>query len=250
MCFRKTSLTVFFLSLLTVLSFSSATSQQLSLKVAGDQQAGFHVDIYNGNQLVVSNTEEFTLQLFNLDMSTTALVQWTGQTWSGDEMSITLQRDGYLKEFDANLSASVTYQVVNPNLVKKTVELFQPSMPGMYYIMQETARPAQSPQRYITFEYDSFPGGLVHEMYPAAGFITPNHDVVGFLTDAGYKNQYTRNTRRRFSGRGGGFVGMRRLPDPNLFSVATLSDRAQDDDYIKQTFGEMYNLDACTTTVI
>ncbi|MGB4850304.1 MAG: hypothetical protein WBP41_20430 [Saprospiraceae bacterium] len=250
MLFRKTSLQVFLLSLLTLLYSSLATSQQLSLKIAGDQQVGFHVDIYNGSQLIVSNTKEFFLQLFNLDLSTNAQVQWMGQTWNGDEKSITLQSDLYLKEFDANLSATVTYEVVNPNLIKKTVELFQPSMPGMYYILQETARPAQTPQRYVTFEYDSFPGGLVHEMFPATGFITPAHDVVGFLTDAGYKNQYTRNTRRRFSGRGGGFVGLRRLPDPNLFSIASLSDRAHDDHYIKQTFGEMYNLDAGTTTIL
>ncbi|MFZ1678386.1 MAG: hypothetical protein WAT91_13990 [Saprospiraceae bacterium] len=250
MLFRKTSLQVFLLSLLTLLYSSLATSQQLSLKIAGDQQVGFHVDIYNGSQLIVSNTKEFFLQLFNLDLSTNAQVQWMGQTWNGDEKSITLQSDLYLKEFDANLSATVTYEVVNPNLIKKTVELFQPSMPGMYYIVQETARPAQTPQRYVTFEYDSFPGGLVHEMFPATGFITPAHDVVGFLTDAGYKNQYTRNTRRRFSGRGGGFVGLRRLPDPNLFSIASLSDRAHDDHYIKQTFGEMYNLDAGTTTIL
>jgi hypothetical protein len=90
----------------------------------------------------------------------------------------------------------------------------------------------------------------VHEIFPAAGFITASNDVVGFLTDAGYKNQYTRNTRRRFSGCGGGFVGMRRLPDVNLFSVADASDRAAQNDYIKQTFGEMYNLDAGSETVL
>jgi hypothetical protein len=249
MPFRISSPQVFLLSLLIVLYYSSVTSQQLSLKVSGDAQSGFHVDIYNGSQLVVSNTEEFSLQVFNLDLSTNAFMQWKGQTWTGNEKSITLQRDSYLQEFDANLSVTVTYQVVNPNLIKKTVDLFQPSMPGMYYILQETARPGQTPERYVTFEYDSFPGGLVHEMFPAAGFITPAHDVVGFLTDAGYKNQYTRNTRRRFSGRGGGFVGMRRLPDPNLFSTASLSDRTHDDHYIRQTFGEMYNLDAGPSTL-
>jgi len=127
--------------------------------------------------------------------------------------------------------------------------LFQPSMPGMYYILQQTAIPTQKPKRYVTFEYNDFPGGLVHEIYPAVGFVTPGNDVVGFLTDAGYLNHYTRNTRRRFSGRGGGFVGMRLLPDPNLFSLATLSERAENKHYIKQTFGELYNLDAGSVIV-
>ena len=247
----KHKLPVFFLFLFTLFNCSFAFSQQLSLKVAGDAQAGFHVDILNGSQPVVTNTEEFSLQLNNLDMSTVAgIPHWTGQEWTGNEQRITLIRDSYIKDFDANLSVAVTYEVVNANVVKKTVALFQPSMPGMYYMLQETARPAEKPLRYVTFEYDSFPGGFVHEMFPAAGFVTPGNDVVGFLTDAGYKNQFTRNTRRRFSGRGGGFVGMRRLPDPNLFSIATASERAENNQYIRQTFGEMYNLDAGAQTII
>jgi len=247
----KYKLPAFFLCLFTLLNYTVAFSQQLSLKVAGDNQAGYHIDIYHGDKLVVSNTEELSLQLFNLDLSTVAkMPQWTGKEWTGNENSITLKRDSYVTEFDANLSVSVTYQVVNTNVVKKTVELFQPSMPGMYYILQETSRPAEKPRRYVTFEYDNFPGGFVHEMFPAAGFVTPDNNIVGFLTDAGYKNQFTRNTRRRFSGRGGGFVGMRRLPDPNLFSVATISEQTENNHYIKQTFGEMYNLDAGTEKVL
>lgn len=239
-----------FIYLLTLFTAFSATSQSLSLRVAGDTLTGFHMDIYNGPQKVLANTEEFSIQLFNLDLSNETIIEWTGQTWSGNEKRIILKRDSYVKEFDANLSVSVTYEVINDHVIKKTVEVFQPSMPGMYYILKQTNRPAETPQQYVTFEYDSFPGGFVHEIFPAAGFITPSNDVVGFLTDAGYKNHYTRNTRRRFSGRGGGFVGMRRLPDVNLFSVADASDRAADNDYIKQTFGEMYNLDDGTETVI
>lgn len=240
-----------FIGLIVLLIPSFGYSQHLSLKVAGNDQLGFHVDIYNGTQLVVTNTEEFSLQLFNLDMSTEAnLSKWTGSDWAGNDTVITLKRDSYVKEFDANLTVSVTYQVVNSNVVKKTVELFQPSMPGMYYILKETSRPAEKPQRYVTFEYDNFPGGMVHEMFPAVGFVTPDNQVVGFLTDAGYKNQYTRNARRRFSGRGGGFVGMRRLADPNLFSVATKAEQTENNDYIKQTFGELYNLDAGEKTVL
>lgn len=253
-----------FLSLFCIVP--STFGQQLSLRVAGDKQSGYHVDIYNGDHLIITNTEEFSLQLYNLDMSTVAVIEhWQGEEWRvgtlpGDslvggestvaENCITLTRDSYIKEFDANLSVSVTYQVVNSNMVKKTVTLFQPSMPGMYYIMQQTARPAEKPKRYITFEYDDFPGGFVHEIFPAVGYITPDNEVVGFLTDAGYVNQYTRNTRRRFSGRGGGFVGMRRLPDVNLFTVADASEREQNNHYIRQTFGEMYNLDAGEATVI
>lgn len=247
----KCKLPVFLFCLFTLLNYSSVFGQQLSLKVKGDEHTGFHVELYKERQLLVTNTEEFSLQLYNLDLSTIAYIEhWKGQEWSGNEQHIILKGDAYIKEFDSNLSVTVAYEVVNSNIIKKTVELFQPSMPGMYYIIQQTAKPAETPKRYVTFEYDDFPGGLVHEMYPAVGFITPGNDVVGFLTDAGYLNHYTRNTRRRFSGRGGGFVGMRLLPDPNLFSVATLPERAENSHYIKQTFGEMYNLDAGSGTVM
>ncbi len=242
---------VFLLCLIGFLAISPVFSQPLSLRVAGDETTGFHVNIYSGTKLLLTNTEEFSIQLFNLDQSTeTGFPHWTGQEWAGGERSITLKRNSYIKDFDANLSVSVTYQLVNENVIRKTIELFQPSMPGMYYILKETARPAEKPQKYVSFEYDNFPGGFIHEMFPSAGFVTSDTTVVGFLTDAGYKNQFTRNTRRRFSGRGGGFVGMRRLPDPNLFSVATRSEQAVNTHYVRQTFGEMYNLDAGTETLL
>ena len=234
-----------------LLNFTIVNGQDLRLKVVGDTQSGFHVEIYDGSQLTVVNNFEFSLKLFNLDMSTEAPIKnWTGKSWTGNETNITLKRNSYLKDFDANISVTVNYEVINPNVVKKTIELFQPSMPDMFYILEETSSPAETPKRYVTFEYDSFPGGAVHEMFPAAGFITPENKVIGFLTDAGYKNKYTRNTRRRFSGRGGGFVGMRRLPDSELYSVATLSERESNNNYIKQTFGELFNLDAGQTKIL
>ncbi len=238
----------FLLSLITIAG-TTAFSQSLELRIAGDEKTGFRVEIYNASELLVTSSGEFSLQLSNLDLSTIAdLPDWTGQQWEGNEKRITLKRNSYIPEFDANLMVAVTYEVVNTNIVKKSVELFQPSMPGMYYILEQTSRPAEKPLRYVSFEYENFPGGFVHEIYPSAGFITPGNDVVGFLTDAGYKNQFTRNTRRRFSGRGGGFVGMRRLPDVNLFEVSTSSEQAKNNHYIRQTFGEILNLDAGSKT--
>ncbi|MEO8861821.1 MAG: hypothetical protein ABI358_10385 [Ginsengibacter sp.] len=251
MAFIDTRLFFFILLLFTLFNSPVVNGQHLHLKIAGDKQNGFRVDIYNDNKMLLTNTEEFSLQMFNNDLSTVAnMDRWTGESWTGGEKKIILQRNSYINEFDANLSVTVSYEVMSNNIIKKTIDLFQPSMPGMLYILEETGRPAEKPQRYVTFEYDSFPGGMVHEMFPAAGFITPGNNVVGFLTDAGYKNQYTRNTRRRFSGRGGGFVGMRKLPDPNLFYIADSTDRAQNNNYIRQTFGEMYNLDAGKETIL
>lgn len=239
---QKREFLICYLVLLTPLF---AMGQNLTLQTTGSPLDGYVVNIFNNHKLLVTCEEEFSLEMYNLDYSTEASIpHWKGQTWSGDEKHIILKGHSYIKELDANLSVTVDYKVINDHVVRKEVRLFQPSMPDMHYILKETARPAEKPVRYTSFEYDSFPGGLVHEMFPSAGFITPDNVVVGFLTDAGYKNQYTRNTRRRWSGRGGGFTGWRRLPDPALFSVADAEEQNQNNDYIRQTFGEMYNLDA------
>ncbi len=225
--------------------------QNINLKVEGDIEKGFHVDIYSGSRVLVQNTEEFSLKMANLDLSENAEISaWKGSKWTGDEEKVSLTGDTYLSGFDLNLSVSVTYQVVNQNVIKKTIDLFQSGMPALYYILEQTNRPVKPPLKYVTFEQDDFPGGLVHEIFPSAGFVTPEDQLVGFLMDAGYKNHYTRTTRRRFNGHGGGFVGMRRLPDPALVSVATAAENEKNQHYIKQTFGEMYNLDEGTETTL
>jgi hypothetical protein len=222
-------------------------SQNLSLKVAGNDEQGFNVDIYNNNQILVKNTEEFSLRIANLDLSEIIeLPAWRGSQWSGDKNRLQLKTESYVTELDLNLTISVTYEVINQNVIEKRIDLFQSGIPSLYYTIEETAKPAETPSKYVTFEHGNFPGGFAHEMFPSVGFVTPENQVVGFLMDAGYKNHYTRTTRRRFNGHGGGFVGMRKLPDPALISAATLADRENGQHYIKQTFGEMYNLDAGT----
>lgn len=249
MTYLHNKFTIQIFSFLFSLIVLPAYGQPINLKVTGDAQSGFSVDIYSGTQLVLHNNEEFSLKLSNFDLSENTFIQsWKGSKWSGDEGKIVLTGDSYLSDFDLNLSINVTYEVINQNIVKKNIELFQSGMPALYYTLEETYKPAKVPLKYVTFEYDDFPGGFAHEIFPSAGFVTPDNQLVGFLMDAGYKNQYTRTTRRRFNGHGGGFVGMRKLPDPSLVSVATINERAQNQNYIRHTFGEMYNLDAGEAT--
>ncbi|MDN5291259.1 MAG: hypothetical protein PWQ06_1498 [Anaerophaga sp.] len=229
----------------------SGFAQKVSLKISGDDETGYYVDIYKADRLMVTRDGEFSLQMYNLDMSAESNIHhWRGKRWTGDKDSIILTGNKYIPELDASLSVKVIYRVINDNVIKKTVELFQPSMPGMYYIMRQSSLPGQVSEQLVTFEHEDFPGGFVHEIFPAVGFVTPQNDVVGFLTGAGYKNHFTRNTRRRFTGRGGGFVGMRNLPDPNLFSVTKFEGADTDRISINQVFGEMYNLDAGEDSVI
>lgn len=238
---------IILLSQLFCLIVAHGWSQDLNFKVAGDSIQGYSVDIYDGSNLLIQNTEEFSIEVANLDLSETSnIAAWKGSTWSGSKNEIVLTRDTFLSEFDLNLSVSVTYKIINQNVIKKTIDLFQSGMPSLYYTLTQTSKPAQAPIKYVSFEHDNFPGGFSHEIFPSIGFVTPNNQLVGFLMDAGYKNHYTRSTRRRFNGHGGGFVGMRRLPDPALVSVANNAERGRNQHYIRQTFGQMYNLDSGT----
>lgn len=223
---------------------------QVKLLVAGDSVKGYQAMIADGASTLV-NEEQCSIKLYNLDRTVTVNLDTLKTTsWEGNEQRLTLRGKVYLPDFDAALSISINYEVVNQQTIKKQVSLFQPSIPQMYYILDERSIPAQKPSRYVSFEHENFPGGLVHEMFPAAGFITNDNKVVGFLTDAGYLNHYTRTTRRRYNGRGHGFVGMKILPDPSLLSIATRQEQEKEIDYIQYRFGEAYNLAAGQDSMI
>lgn len=233
----KSFLLIFFISSLGV-------AQDLHWKVSGTKDSGFFVKIFDGDEVLLDGAGEFSLKMSNLDLSVQDEIKdFKAATYEELENEIKLQDDIYLEEFDSNLSIEVTYKKVNSQLIKKTVRLFQPSIPILYYSLIQKNVPAKSPEHYVTFEHEDFPGGLVHELYPSAGFITDKGKVVGFLTDPGYKNHFTRTTRRRFSGRGGGMIGMRVLPDSKLLSIATEEEQKAGDDYIQYTFGNMNVLD-------
>lgn len=238
-----------YFSFLVFGNYASTDGQQLRLAIAGNKTEGFHVNIYNGDNLLVTDDGEFSLKLYNRDLSANVDINhWKGDRYSANDSTITLVKECDIPDLDSRLQASVTYKIVNKHVIKKTVDLLQPSMPQMYYILTQTYYPADRPLKYTTFEYDSFPGGFVRELFPSTGFVTPKKWVVGFLTDAGYKNQYSRNTRRRFMGRGGGMIGMRILPDPELLSVASAEEQGDHKQYVRETFGEMFDLDDGTTT--
>lgn len=217
--------------------------QDLKIKVSGDKEIGYSVQIYNGTQLLVTNKEEFSLFLSNSDLSVNEeILSWTASKFNETDKEITLEKNIYLKEFDSNLSVKVKYEIINSHVIKKTISLFQPSIPKLYYTLSQSIFAAEAPRQFVTFEHENFPGGFIHELFPSAGFITKENFVVGFLMDAGYKNHYTRTTRRRFSERGGGMTGMQILPDVELMSISTREEQAQSKNYIKQTFGKLYNL--------
>ncbi len=181
-CIRIAALLV---TSLTLYCSAHAQSEHLRLKMEGDSINGFHVNIYEGNRLRVTRKEEFSLEIFNQDLSIQTELLWKGKKWTGNDTVVELTNNTYVPSFDLHLQVRIRYEILN-RVIKKTIHLFQPSMPDLYYILREKDLPAEKPLKYISFEYDSFPGGFVHEMYPAVGWVTPDHQTIGFLTDAGY----------------------------------------------------------------
>src|SRR5664279_988428 len=110
-----------------------AQGTRLRLQVAGDSAVGFKVNIYEGDQLRVTRTGEFSMELYNLDLSIRAdLPDWKGKSWTGNDSLIELVNEIYIPSFDASLQVTVRYELFG-RVIKKTIRLFQPSMPDLYY---------------------------------------------------------------------------------------------------------------------
>jgi hypothetical protein len=62
---------------------------------------------------------------------------------------------------------------------------------------------------------------------------------VGLLTDAGFRNRWSRIIRRINRGDGPAMMATHETPDVNLYKVATREERATGQSYIQQTFGEL-----------
>ncbi len=83
-------------------------------------------------------------------------------------------------------------------------------------------------------------GGTVHETYPAAGYILNDTLAIGLLTDAGNRNLWTRNIRRRPSKQGEiGFRAIREICDANLIRISNKDERLRQNNFVKYTFGEV-----------
>ena len=112
--FKRSKLHIFLFCLCGAFIHITSIGQPISLKIAGDEVSGYHVDIYNNIRLLVTNSGEFSIKLFNTDLSTVAEIkEWKGQTWKGTNQQIVLSRQSYIPELDANLTVDITYQVVN-----------------------------------------------------------------------------------------------------------------------------------------
>ena len=116
------------------------------------------------------------------------------------------------------LEISLDYVLINEQVIKKTLVLRQRNIPVLLYQVDNTLRPLRPPRKMWSFDSADHKGGIVHGTYPAAGFAD---DVAfGLLSDAGHRNWFTRNIRRRPGADGIGFKGLYRTADAKMLTLS------------------------------
>jgi hypothetical protein len=212
-------------------------SSGISIKAEGDPAHGYAVVIsYNGAPITSVNPGELSAIFQNDDRSLEDRLQnWKAASWSGDEQEITLAGDGYLPNTNATVRLHVTYQVVGNHIVKKTIRIRQSDMFLLHYQCTTTTEPHEPPAKFWSFDQVTCQGGALREYFPAAGFRTTSGVVVGALTDAGYRNGWSRMYRRD-----GKPIkpAPAVIPDPNHSVVSKQEEHRQGRYFIRQTFGE------------
>lgn len=210
----------------------------VSLQATGDAQSGYGVAILFRGHVIAhhNNGGEFAAIFQNVERSLEDRADdWKAASWSGDRARINLSGELQLKNLRTTVSVEVKYEVLQSQVVKKTIQLRQADMFTLLYQLTNRLEPEAEPAKLWSFDHAECKGGALHEYFPAAGFRTKAGATVGLLTDSGFRNQWSRIIRRD-----GTPVKLApaSIPDLNLYYLPTASERAQQGSYIQQTFGE------------
>lgn len=223
------------------LSFDSFAG--VDLKVSGNSDSGFYVDILKDGRIISDNSlsGELSLYVDNEDYSVREnLDNWRADIVNDYGDSIVLSGDVFLKRLEVNLNINVIYKKIGNELVEKRIELEQNNIPLLFYSIGTEISPGSSQAKFWSFDDNNNNGGIVHETFPAAGYMLDDNLAVGFLTDAGNRNKWTRNIRRRPSKQGEiGFRAIKEICDAGLIRISDIKERTSGHPFVKYTFGEV-----------
>ncbi len=231
-----------YLIIIALFGFSNLSANKLNLEIKGDSVSGFYVDLYYDGILVSTQEKSGELNLFveNEDYSIRENVNnWKAVKAVQSGNTITLSGVAKLQKLEADLHISVIYEVINNQVVEKRIELYQTNLSLLYYLVNTSLFSNDKPSRFWSFDNADNKGGVAHESYPAAGYMVGDSLAVGLLTDAGNRNLWTRNIRRRPSTGGIGFRALQEICDANLYRIASKADREVGNNFVKLTFGEL-----------
>jgi len=231
-------------------------AQNVSLQLAGDEAAGYFVKILYGGKDVISNhlSGELDLVVENADRSITdTLHNWKATRAEITDNGIRLSGQYYQLELMTDITIEEIYEIINDHVVKKEIRLEQHNIPLLFYQIENKVKPAQEVASYWSFDHLNHQGGSIREIYPATGFFLDNSIAVGVLTDAGYKNLWTRNIRKRPADQRtshNGFKAVNTIADVNLYHIADPEERSKNNNYVSLTFGELSDYNAGQSTLL
>ncbi|MBN1776755.1 MAG: hypothetical protein JW811_01410 [Clostridiales bacterium] len=216
-----------------------------------EQNGGYGISVEYGGKSYFQESTGFVFE--NADRSIRETIgQWLADAWEPIPGGVLLKGTYASPNFETRLELSVTYTAVNDRVVKKVLTLHQPNIPVLFYSAENTLRPVKSPQKLWSFDNADHRGGLVHGTYPAIGFT--DGVSFGLLSDAGHRNLFTRNIRRRPGPREGAFTGMLRTADAKMLTLSPeaitlrlgcMSDYAQGEKHAlaeqDHDFGELFH---------
>ncbi len=229
---------------------SPLLSQHVSLQLAGNAVDGFSVDILYGSKKASTGlaSGEFTLLIENADHSISdTLSNWKAGSAITSSDGIQLSGEYYLEKLMTFITIGVNYSIVNDHLIKKEISLEQNNIPLLFFQLENKLSPYEAPVSYWSFDHLDHQGGAIREIYPAAGFFLDDSTAMGLLTDAGYRNQWTRNIRKRPADQGTGnygFKAVQTIADVKLYQLADKEERKQNKDYVSVRFGELSDYNA------
>jgi len=216
----------------------SSEAGLVSLQVTGDALRGYGVAIVYRGQPIARHHQggEFSGLFQNTERSLEDRSEnWKAASWTGDRTRVHLVGEIHLTKLQSTVFVEVSYEVLPSQVVKKTIQLRQEDMFTLLYQITNRLDPEVAPAKLWSFDHADCQGGALHEYFPAAGFRTHDGVTVGLLTDAGFRNQWSRIIRRD---------GMpvkpapTCIPDQNLYLLPKPGERAQQGAFIQQTFGE------------
>lgn len=215
-----------------------SSSGRVRLKAVGDTHSGYHAYIlFDGRPIARHSGEgEFSAIFQNADRSLEDRVRdWRARSCEESDNRLRLSGDCRLPNLKATIFVQVEYQLVDRNVVRKQIQLHQTDVYDLFYQITNCLEPFEQPASFWSFDQAQCHGGPLHEYFPAAGFRLHDSVTVGLLTDAGYRNGWSRIIRRD-----GKPVkpAPHHITDINLFYVCGESDRNQRRFFVSQTFGE------------
>ncbi|PYX39967.1 MAG: hypothetical protein DMG81_07890, partial [Acidobacteria bacterium] len=204
----------------------------------GDATHGYGVDVlFQGQPIARRNRGEFSAAFQNSDRSVQDLVEnWRGSSWDGNQRHLVLHGRCKLPNLNTTVFVEIEYELVTAHVARKQIRFRQADSYVLFYQVTNPLEALSPPARLWSFDQLDCRPGILHEYFPAAGFRTQAGVTVGLLTDAGYRNHWSRIIRRD-----GKPVKPApwEIPDVRLYSAHRANDAKSTRPFsIEQTYGE------------